>query len=159
MRISGWDRRFMGLAEHIAQWSKDPSTKCGAVITFGKKIVSLGFNGFPTGVHDSIERLEDRDTKYKMVLHAEDNALLYARRDLTGCTIYTWPFPPCSNCAAKIIQSRIIRVVAPAPSAELMERWGHSLSLAYDMYQEAGIEYIEYDQRLSVPEVTFHHPV
>lgn len=140
-----WDLRFLDLAKLIASWSKDPSTKCGAVITKDKRIISLGFNGFASGVRDSDERLSVRDIKYKMVLHAEDNALLFAKQDLTNCTIYTWPFPPCSQCAAKIIQAGIGRVVAPTATPDLRQRWGESLSLASDMYLEANIDFCTYN--------------
>src|SRR4030067_2638115 len=102
-----WDLRFINLAYHISNWSKDPSTKCGAVITHGNRIVSLGFNGFPAGVLDHDDRLLDRELKYKMVLHAEVNALLFAGTDLSDCTLYVVPMAPCSRCAAQIIQSGI----------------------------------------------------
>ncbi|MBI2669577.1 MAG: hypothetical protein HYX20_00290 [Candidatus Yanofskybacteria bacterium] len=59
-----WDRRFLALAEFVAQWSKDPSTKTGAVIVdSNNRLVSVGYNGFPRGVNDSPERLENREIK------------------------------------------------------------------------------------------------
>ena len=70
-----WDRRFMEMARLVASWSKDPSSKVGAVITRGKFVVSVGFNGFPQGVVDSEERLTNRELKYPMILHAEINAI------------------------------------------------------------------------------------
>ena len=70
-QISKWDKRFLGLAAHVAEWSKDPSTQVGAVVANGKKVVSLGFNGFPQGLSDD-HRLHDRETKYSLVLHAEE---------------------------------------------------------------------------------------
>lgn len=134
--MSIWHQRFLSLAEHVAQWSKDPSTKVGAVIVRpDKTIVSLGFNGFPRGLRDD-GRLEDRETKYSMILHAEENAILMARQSLVGCTIYTWPLPPCSKCAAIIIQSGISHVVAP----HLVEdRWAESIERATRMFVEAGL--------------------
>ena len=141
--ISKWDRRFLDLAKHIAEWSKDPSTKCGAVITKGNKIISLGFNGLASGIEDFAERLANREVKYKMVIHAEENAIIFAKQDLEGCTIYLWPFPPCSNCAAKIIQTGITRVVAPIASSDLIERWGDSLKISANMYDEVGVEFVE----------------
>ena len=78
--LDKWDHRFLALAEHISNWSKDPSTQVGAVITHtrSKRVVSMGFNGFPAGVEDTRERLDDRETKYEMVVHAEQNALMFA---------------------------------------------------------------------------------
>lgn len=141
--ISSWDERFLNLAKHISDWSKDPSTKCGAVITSDKRIISLGFNGFPMGVKDRIDRLQTREIKYKMILHAEENAIIFSTQSLSGCTIYTWPFPPCANCASKIIQSGITRVVSPTPSGDLLDRWESSLTLSEEMYSEVGIEFLE----------------
>ena len=67
-----WTINYLGLAKHIAEWSKDPSTKCGA-IAIGKhmQILSVGFNGFPRKIEDTAERLNDRPTKYSLMVHAE----------------------------------------------------------------------------------------
>src|SRR5688500_6959549 len=86
IRTKKWTERYMELAAHVAQYSKDPSTKAGAVIVDpSNRVISLGFNGLPKGVLDSKERLENREVKYKLILHAETNAILFAQRDLTGC--------------------------------------------------------------------------
>lgn len=136
-----WDKRFIKLAAHIADWSKDPSTKCGSVITEGKRIVSLGFNGFPQGVSDHDDRLNNRGVKYKMVLHAEVNSILFANKDLSGCTIYVAPMPPCSRCAAQIIQAGIKRIVTVKPSEDALSRWKEDFDIAGEMYKEAGVEF------------------
>ena len=136
-----WDERFLRMAELISTWSKDPSTRVGAVIfDQDNRVVSLGYNGFPKGVEDSADRYSDRATKYRMVVHAEMNAIMFAQRSLRGCSIATFPFMPCSNCAASIIQSGIARVVAPALPQHLAERWGESCRLSTEMFTEAGIE-------------------
>ena len=135
-----WDKRFINLSTHISDWSKDPSTKCGAVITKGNRIISLGFNGFPQGIEDHDERLNNREVKYKMVLHAEVNALLFANKDLSGCTIYVSPMPPCSRCAAQIIQSGIKRIVTMEPTEDAISRWGDDFRVAEIMYREANVE-------------------
>lgn len=103
-----WDRRFMDLAEHVAGWSKDPSTKVGAIIAdLDNRVVGMGYNGFPRGVQDRKERYEDRPVKYGFVVHAELNAILNARpADLRGCTLYV-TLSPCRECAKAIIQSGI----------------------------------------------------
>lgn len=140
MELSKWDRRFLGLAAHVAEWSKDPSTQVGAVVANGKRVVSLGFNGFPQGMSDD-HRLHDRETKYSLVLHAEENALLFSGSDLTGNTIYVYPLPPCSRCAAKIVQSGISRVVTTIPQD--MARWEESVALTRTIFEEVGIELVE----------------
>lgn len=141
-----WTKRFLGLASHIAEWSKDPSTKCGAVITRGNMIVSLGFNGFPSGVYDCEDRLEDRELKYKMVLHAEINALLFANTNLSDCTLYVVPMPPCSRCAAQIIQAGIKKIVTVSPPEDKLERWEDDFRIADIMYYEAGVVLLYMDE-------------
>jgi dCMP deaminase len=136
-----WDRWFLGLAQYVSTASKDPSTKVGAVIVDQKRrVVSVGYNGFARGVSDSQERYADRQTKYKMVVHAERNAILFAGRSLEYCTLYTWPFCPCSVCAAMVIQAGITRVVAPMASPELLQRWGEDMDLSRVMFHEAVVK-------------------
>ncbi|MBC8339119.1 MAG: dCMP deaminase family protein [Rhodospirillales bacterium] len=136
-----WDMRFLELAEHISRWSKDPSTQVGAVITHtrSKRVLSMGFNGFPAGVEDTEERLTDRGTKYEMVVHAEQNALMFAGERAEGATLYVHPLPPCARCAVLIIQSGIKRVVCDQPDFE-HERWGEQARIADTMFRESGVE-------------------
>ena len=129
-----WDRRMLALAQHIAGWSKDPSTKVGAVIADNRRrIISVGYNGFPAGVRDVA--LEDRDFKYNRVVHAELNALLFARGPVVGATLYVWPMPPCSRCAGPIIQAGIARVVSPPVG----ERWEESCRIGREMFAQADV--------------------
>ena len=140
-----WDKRFLALAQHVAGWSKDPSTQVGAVIVDDKRrVVSVGYNGFPMGVDDAEERYADRDTKYKMVVHAERNALLFANKSPEGCTAYV-SLMPCSACAGMMIQAGIKRIVAPVTPPELESRWGEDMAISRQMFEEAGIELILLD--------------
>lgn len=128
-----WDRRFLRLAEDISHWSKDPSTKTGTVIVRpNKTISSIGYNGFPRGMSDNPSLYENRDVKYSRILHAEVNAILNAYENLYGHTLYTYPLIPCDRCAVIIIQSGIVRVVAPKLPSWLKDRWEepvkHSIS-------------------------------
>ncbi len=135
--ISHWDHRFLDLARHIANWSKDPSTQVGAVIVdCNKRVVSTGFNGLPSGVEDTLERLNDRELKYQMIVHAERNAIIDARQSLVGHIIYVWPMMPCSVCATMVIQAGIAEVVAPFSDNP---RWVDSFHLTQEMFQEAGV--------------------
>ena len=136
--IDKWDRRFLGLAKHVAQWSKDPSTQVGAVIVerHTNVIVSLGYNGPPRHTKDDTEF--ERDEKLARTLHAEENAILFAHRDLRGTKIYV-THHPCSHCAALIIQSGIAEVHCPAPSEVYKTRWFMSLATAQSMFDEAGV--------------------
>lgn len=140
--VEWWDKWMLGLSEYVSSASKDPSTKVGAVIVDKKRrIVSLGYNGFPIGIDDSIERLENRDIKYKLIVHAERNALLFSRSDLVGCTIYTWPFMPCSTCASLIIQSGISRVVSFKSENP---RWKDEFSLSESLFKESSVSLVLY---------------
>lgn len=137
--LTRWDFRFLQLAETIACWSKDPSTKVGAVIARpDRTIASLGFNGFPRGVADTPERLENRDVKYMLTVHAEANAILAAREPLKGFWLYVAPLHPCVNCAALIVQSGIARVVAL--TGDDPERWQESFANARIILQEGGVD-------------------
>lgn len=138
-----WYKRFVDLAQHISSFSKDPSTKVGAVIfDDSNRIISMGYNGLPQKVIDCDERYTNRDLKYKTIIHAEMNAILFAKKDLTNCSIATWPFMSCSNCTSAIIQSGIKRIIAPKLPEELKERWKDSCDLSVKMYEEAGVEII-----------------
>lgn len=135
-----WDQRFLSLARFIASWSKDPSSKVGAVIVDrDNRIISTGYNGFAIGVNDSPARLADRETKYKFVIHAEPNAIMFAKRDLKDCTIYTWPFAPCVRCAPLIIQTGITRVVCPPANPRWKGDWLEDTQLVRQMFDEAKV--------------------
>jgi len=132
-----WDLRFMSLARHIAGWSKDPSTKVGAVLVDNeRRVLGLGYNGFPRWVKDLADRLDDRETKYSLVVHAELNAILNCAHRPVGSTLYVWPLYPCSECGKAIIQAGIARVVGLATGEE---RWQKSNSIAFAMFTEADI--------------------
>lgn len=136
--MTNWDLRFLNLAKHVAGWSKDPSTQVGAVIADAdNRIVSLGYNGLPRGVEDSHERLNDRDLKLKLIVHGEINAMAFADRSIRGCTLYTYPFMPCSNCAGQVIQRGIIRVVSFRNNNE---RWATHFVLTEKIFAEAGVQ-------------------
>ena len=133
-----WDQRFLNLAKHVSGWSLDPSTKCGAVITRPDySVVSIGYNGLPKGVEDTKERLTNRKLKYDMIVHAERNALLFAKQDLTGYTLFTFPFMPCSICAGMAIQAGISRVVSFESDNP---RWAKNFMLSESMLLEADVE-------------------
>ena len=139
-RLQDW---ALGMAKHVAKLSKDPSTKVGAVIFDPKRrLVSAGYNGFARGVRDTEARLNDRETKYKLVLHAEKNAIMFATAPLNGCTLVV-THPCCAQCAALVIQAGIAHVMFPQPSFEFATRWADDLALTYQQFQEAGVTVTE----------------
>jgi dCMP deaminase len=136
-----WDRRFIALARHISGWSKDPSTQVGCVVVGpDREIRSTGFNGFPRGIGDTVERLGDRALKYPLICHAEENACMHAARigvSLKGCAAYvTWP--PCTRCARSLVQAGVQEVLFPA-GLDIPERWREDFELSMSMLQEAGV--------------------
>jgi len=129
----------LGYARTAAGFSKDPSTKVGAAILRPDgSLVSAGWNGFAPGVKDSTERLNQRELKYSLTLHAELNAILSAREALKGYMLFTYPFPPCAHCSSVIIKSGIAQVHSFLEQ-EIPHRWASNFSLASDILQEAGV--------------------
>lgn len=146
--MTNWNKRFLHLAKHIASWSKDPSTKVGAVLVNDQKIVvGMGYNGFARGVHDEAGRYNDRERKYKFVVHAEVNAILQAGDKARGTTLYVYPsfmLPPiCHECCKFAIQAGVKRIVGfkPDPKEPRAIRWAESINASRTMCGEAGILY------------------
>jgi len=132
-----WELRYLEMAKLVSTWSKDPSTKVGSVIVDSDNtVISVGFNGLPRRIQDTDQRLNNRDIKLKMIIHAEINAIITAKRPLTGTTIYTYPFMSCSQCAGLIIQSGICRHISYKTNNE---RWKDSFDLALEMFDEARV--------------------
>ena len=138
------DIRYLNLAKEISSWSKDPSTKVGAVIVGDKdQIISQGYNGFPRGFNDSDDIYKNKPVKYKYIIHAEANAIynaLYNGAYVEGATIYIHGLPVCCECAKAIVQSGIARVVY---DSEPKERWIQSCADAMDICEQAGIEVVK----------------
>lgn len=138
-----WDLRFVELAKFISSWSRDPSTKTGAVLVRpNRTIASVGFNGFAQGMLDSDELYADREIKYSRVIHCEINALLFCRDPLplTGYTLYTTG-TNCDRCAVHMIQAGIRRFVFPKATPEQAIRWNIDRTLKY--FEEVNAEVIQ----------------
>ena len=138
-----WIYRFLDMADIVSSWSKDPSTKVGAVIVDDRKrIISVGYNGFPRGVEDLQERYDDRPLKYSLVSHAERNALDNADVPLKDATMFV-TLLPCSDCAKGIIQRGIKTiVVAPLPEKFSNYDWDTDIykwKITLLMFEEAGV--------------------
>ena len=138
-----WDQRYLGLAEEVAQWSKDPSSKVGAVAVGTKgQVLAQGYNGFPRGINDSLTRYYDRDRKYELVVHAEMNVIYNATYNgvsLDGATLYVTGLPVCSECAKGIIQVGIRRVVMK--DVDTSRKWEDSWRKTQEMFNEASIQF------------------
>jgi dCMP deaminase len=141
---TNWNERYMEMARKVSEWSKDPNTKVGAVAVGSKgQILSQGFNGFPRGILDSDDRLQDRETKYKYVVHAEMNVIYNATYNgvsLDKASLYVYGLPVCSECCKGIIQVGIARVYVSKECLELRPHWQESWMRSVDMFSEAGLE-------------------
>ena len=152
MPRKSWDDHFLGLALYHAQMSKDPSTRVGAVIISpDRELISSGFNGFPRGIADTPERLNDRELKLQLTVHAEMNASLFAAKlglPIKGCTMFIvaqdvatheiWGGPPCTRCAVALIQCGLQAVVS-YPSRSVPSRWKEDTYLSLMLLNEAGL--------------------
>ncbi len=150
-----WDEYFMGMALLSARRSKDPQTQVGAcIVNEYKKVVGLGYNGFPIGCSDD-ELPWDREgdfleTKYPYVCHAELNAILNSTKDLHNCKIYVALFP-CHECAKAIIQSGIKEVIY------LSDKYNgtDSNKASKFMFEKSGVTYRQLRTNISKLELSF----
>ena len=143
-----WDNRFLDLAEHVAQWSKDPSTQVGAVLVSpDKSQVVHGYNGFPRGVWDDEAKYNNKEDKYKRVVHAELNAILNSPIRPVGWTLYISPLPPCTECTKAIIQSgikRVVYVMKDKPN----QKWLDEFQVSVNMLEQADVVLEKFNGRL-----------
>lgn len=140
--MTDWDRRFVELADHVSTWSKDRSTKVGAVIVGNnREVLSMGYNGFPREARDNIDARHERPLKYKWSEHAERNAIYNAARNgvrLEGSSIYLQWYP-CCDCARAIAQSGIKKIVCHAPDFN-HPRWGDDFKISSEILSESNVE-------------------
>jgi dCMP deaminase len=139
-----WDEFFLAIAQTVSEKSKDPSTKVGAVLVDDKKrLVSVGFNGFPRGTEDSVDLYTNPEEKYLRVLHAETNAMLFA--DRPGVELFV-THPCCSQCMAMAIQTGIRRI--NYIQRPMKPNWEQSFKVSEKLADEAGVEVWRYNMNL-----------
>lgn len=144
--LSKWDSRYLEMAKLVASWSKDPSRKIGAV-AIGKKgqVLSQGYNGFPRGIEDSHYRYNNREEKYRYVVHAEMNCIYNAGWNgvsLNGSTVYIDGLPCCHECAKGLIQVGVKRVIARYEDEQVTPiKWAQSELITKQLFTEAGVKY------------------
>ena len=140
-----WDEYFMGIAILSSERSKDPSTRVGAcIVNKDNKILSMGYNGAPTGLSDD-EMPWERDgetlkTKYPYVCHSELNAILNCPTSVRGARVYVTLFP-CNECAKAIIQAGIKEVIYL--SDKYKDTDGNKASRM--MFDKCGVKYRKYE--------------
>ena len=147
--MNKWTQRYLNMAKEVATWSKDPSTQVGAIAVGDKgQILSQGYNGFPRGVKDTPDRYEDREQKYKYIVHGEMNAIYnacHSGASLNGATLYVTGLPVCSECAKGIIQVGIKKVVMQFPK-DISQTWRDSMTTTLKMFQEADVVVMAHEE-------------
>lgn len=142
---SKWAARYFSLAAEAASWSKDPSSKVGCVyVGRNGQILSTGFNGFPRGIEDSSERLNNRSIKYQYVVHAEKNGIYNACLNgvsLEGSLLFVSGLPICSECAKGIIQVGVSAVWVRKQDIDKSGIWEEQWKITKNMFLESGVEY------------------
>lgn len=132
----------------VASWSKDPSTKVGAVIIpKDSDVPIIGWNGFPRKVKDKKKRYADRNIKYEIVCHAEENAILNAAKHgicLDGAKIYI-SHPPCNRCSKLIANSGIKKVIYKDVKKEEKIRWEKISNFSNLIFRESGVKIVVYE--------------
>lgn len=144
-----FDEIFMNLAKNLAQRSHCVKAQVGAVLTKDTRIISIGYNGPPSGTHNCDEDFPEegcpRDSKgsCSLALHAEQNAILYASKNganLEGSTLYV-TLSPCIACARVIFSMKIKKVF-------FMESYARYKGIPTDegveFLRKFGIEVIEF---------------
>lgn len=149
-RQNKWATRFMGVADMVAGWSKDPSTKVGAVLVKNNRIIATGYNGLPSGMNDDIivdnwdnenySKEWIRSYKNKHSVHAEINAIKYATQSVKGATLYI-THPPCISCAQRLIDEGIGEIVIKESNDERFNKLWDTKSSA-NLFADEFIPYI-----------------
>ena len=142
-----WDKRFLEMAQLVSTWSKDPSTQVGCVAVRNRNVIAQGYNGFPRGMDDDPQYYNDRPLKYRLIVHAEMNAIYNAAENgvsLKGSTVYVYGLPVCNDCAKGLVQAGIKRIVTP--KQDVPKNWQDSVRDSALMFDEVGIlwDWIEY---------------
>jgi dCMP deaminase len=133
------------LALEVASWSKDPKGGVGAVLVDERKrVVGLGFNGFPDRIPDDDALLRDADAKLPRMIHAEMNAVLNATRSVHGSALFT-TLTPCAECAKLIIQAGIGAVYRLPHPTDRHRRWERSFRVAEEIFAEASVPVVTVD--------------
>ena len=139
--MADWDRRFIDLARHVGNWSKDRSRQVGCVVVGADNIIhAIGINGFPRGLNDEDERRHQRPAKYLWTEHAERNAIYNAARigiALAGCRMYV-PWFPCVDCARAIVQAGIVELITVEPDVA-DPQWGEGFVVSLELLKEVGV--------------------
>lgn len=142
-----WDLRFLANSKLISSYSKD-KTKIGAILVKDKRILTSGYNGFPSLIEDTNERLTTREIKLKYTIHAEMNSILQAGKhgiDIYNSTCYIFGLTPCQECAKHLVVAGVKRVVySVRTNYSNNTEWLEQFKFVKDLFSEAKIDLLSY---------------
>ena len=119
-----WNELFMQVANLISFKSTCARKQVGAVLVHDNRIISIGYNGTPSGMEHCCDHFKDHDLSspefmeehrifsINNELHAEGNALAFAAKhglETDECTMYV-TLSPCTACAKLILSAGIKKV-------------------------------------------------
>lgn len=146
-----WDAYFIKIMYMVAEKSKDPKTKIGAVLVKDKRIVSTGYNGLCRGVNDNIPERSVRPAKYSWYEHGERNAIYAAAFygiATEGTTLYTNGVP-CIDCARGVIQAGVSKIIVHKAYEDMSasaarqksneSQWKGHNDVSLTMFKESGV--------------------
>ena len=143
---NSWKLKYLNLAKQISAWSKDPSTKVGCVaIGNHGQVLSQGYNGFPRGILDSEDKLNNKNIKYEYMVHAEMNCIYHASINgvsLLNSHFFVYGLTICHECAKGIIQVGVNKVYMKKYKS-IPDQWKKSYALTKKLFNEAGVEFEE----------------
>jgi dCMP deaminase len=143
-----WDVRFLEVSKLISSWSKDPSTKVGAIaVNSERRILAQGYNGFPSGTKDDLYRYSEPFVKHQMVVHAESNVIYNAcnfRVGLDHATIYVFGMYPCPECVKALGQVGVARIVFQLSDSKTVEKWKQLFDISRQIMHELNIGFTQY---------------
>ena len=146
-----WDKRFMDLAETVAEWSScfQQNRHVGAVVVKDKRILTTGYNGASSGIESCAERGEclrrvkniASGTMQEVcyAVHAEQNAIIQAAKlgvSLEDAVMYV-THQPCVICTRMILNSGIKKVIY---------KNGYPDAFALELFAKSGVKLIKFEE-------------
>jgi deoxycytidylate deaminase len=144
-----WIQHFYAKAVLNEYMSKLP-TKCGAELVDPIRKVSIGsgFNGFPSKIHDTSDRLNPDNKFWRVIgIHAEMNAILHSlENDLSGKWMFVTRYP-CTACLTLMSQAGIKTIVSPSTpepqDPEELKRFNIRKTYGDFVIKESGMNWID----------------
>lgn len=160
--LSPFDCRAMLMTAYrqAENFSDDPNTKVGALIANKKGVViGIGANRMP---HISLVTPENlkAPAKYKLIEHAERDAVFSAARwtrEMLDGSIMFAPYACCADCARAIGLSGITTLVVHTECMDKTpERWEEHVRVGHDILRRMGVEIVKWSGKVGDCENTFN---